>query len=459
MTTSAALGNAGYASHLRDNSVHWAAVGAYALLCAIGSVSQEAGAVLLILFAVGASLRALFRNAWMIALMLLAAGLGTVFPPVGIAIAVIAAILFLRRISFLLDHAVLIGLGLVVYGAAIVAILAGKDFASAAVAWAELSPLRDESRLLVTAFGSGAISAALLHRVLLSSYRRGYTTATTLEIMSMIPLLLLSLIMPLLKLHFSAEVPVEAPVSAVGVLQHGHVDGHAMHVASAPEAVLGHASHAPQPAVPLAALHHHHSVHVPEVAHAGHHSVYEPVHPTPHLSSHPPGPLAPPPTAASGSVVHAPAPVHLPQPLAPIANEHTSYAVGNQMFHAHRLGNDLTVEGGFGSHADPLKISHGPQDVIYSKGHVVGNVTHDIMGDHIHPGSSPVGGSSISLPDATGTQFLRDSSGLDVASAKIVNGQWVVRSMRGGPLAFGQTYPAANSATEAFVLAGFRPHS
>ncbi|MBK6533726.1 MAG: hypothetical protein IPF99_30315 [Deltaproteobacteria bacterium] len=216
-----------YPAALRAEGVHWLTVGVYGGLCAIGAIAPEAGVVLLAVFALVASLRVLLRNGPLLAVMAAAAVVGTFFPPLGVVLAVVAIFLLVRRIAFVFENIHVIGLGLVVYGVAIGAMAASEEIARTVLEWTTVPALQDaDTRHLLAALGTGALTSALMHDVLVKTYKRGYSTEKALEIMSMIPLLLLSLVLPLLKLHFNVEVPAEPGFAGFNGLHHGPADFH-----------------------------------------------------------------------------------------------------------------------------------------------------------------------------------------------------------------------------------------
>lgn len=457
-----------YPASLRAEGAHWAAVWLYGALCAIGAVSTELGLGLLALFAILASLRVLLRNRIMLALMAAAAVAGSIFPPLGVVLAVVALLLLLKRIAFIFENIRVIGLGLVVYSVAIAAMAGADGIAQSVLEWMAVPALQDSgTRHVVAGLGTGALTSALMHDVLLKTYKRGYSTEKALEIMSMIPLLLMSLLLPLLKMHFNMEVPAEPGFA--GGLHHGPVefDGYGAAGEVVPEAMaLGHAArmgglvHSPHSAAPPMGFHH--------VPHDGFHGVGEHLGaPEPHLGHfegaavghHPPAGFPSPPHVPEthfhpvepmhvGSAAHPPIePLHpfaapaAPHPCAPIApplvglrQDFVPMMTPHGPVVVNHLGSDTSFQD-VGPGAPPQIVLHqsiaGPD--LVNQGHDVhGSFSHDPGGSHFHAGMSQSGGIHFPPPDANQVHHAVGPQGLDLAQGRLVNGQWQITDLRPG---------------------------
>ncbi len=479
-----------YRASLRADRTHWTAVWLYGSLCAIGALSPVAGAVLLTFFAFCASLRVLLRNGWLLALMAGAAAASTFFPPLGVLLALVAIYFLLRRIAFIFENIRVIGLGLLVYGVAVGAMLGADEAARAALEWTAVPALQDETvRHVLAGLGAGALTSALMHDVLVTTYKRGYTTAKALEIMSMIPLLLLSLLLPLLKLHFSVEVPAGPGFHGLDGLHHGSPDLHGYGAVgeAVPEAMaagqaagLGRFVHGPLAAEPSMGFHAapHGALHAVD----GHLGAPEPL--APHFAgaaaAHPlPG--FPPPLHAPEPQFHPAAPMHVgpavpsavepfhPLPVAtaphPFVPASAPFVAPSQNFVqmmtadgpvvVHHFGLDTSFQHVGAGAPPPIHLHHpiAGSDTL-SQGHVVhAHIDHGPGGDVLHDGMSSFGGMRITAgPD--GFHHLVGPQGLDLVRGHVVNGQWQITDMRPG---MHPTYlPQSGSLSFSEVLIGLR---
>lgn len=455
-----------YPASLRADRIHWTAVWLYGALCAVGALSPVAGAVLLTVFAFCASLRVLVRNGWMLAAMAGAAAVSRIVPQLGILLAVVAIFLLLRRIAFIFQNIRVIGLGLIVYGVAVGAMVGADEAARAALEWTAVPGLQDETvRHLLAGLGAGALTSALMHDVLVTTYKRGYTTAKALEIMSMIPLLLLSLLLPLLKLHFSVEAPVEPGFHGLDGLPHGpELHGYEVAGEAVPEAMavgqaagLSRFAHGPPVAEPAMGFHpvHHDGFH----AFDGHVAAPEPIVAHVGASSAPhPSPNFPSPLHAPEPHFHAPSPVHVapsvpavepfhpapimaaphpfapgPAPIATPAQDFVMVTTPHGPMVVHHFGQDTSFQQVGPGAPPPIHLHHpiaGPDTV--SHGNVVhAHIDHGVGGDVVHHGMSSLGGMRITAgPD--GFHHLVGPQGLDLVRGHVVNGQWEITDLRPG---------------------------
>ena len=193
-----------------DKGLHLLAVAAYAVVCAIGAFHPTAGAVLIGLFAVGASIRAILSNLTMIGIVLLLVVASIAFPILAPLPLIVGIVLFLKRLAFVFEHFALVLVGVVVYGAAFALQSWGM-----ALYWSLAPLITLAPSSLVWPLGSVAAAGALvMHVALLVCGRMGYRTATALEIMSILPLLLMSLLLPFLKVAFDFVPPLEGGIAS-----------------------------------------------------------------------------------------------------------------------------------------------------------------------------------------------------------------------------------------------------
>jgi hypothetical protein len=179
----------GIQSRIRYAPIHYWAVLGYGIVCGIGAHNPIVGFVCLALFALVGSLITIIKNLPILMLVMFIGAISVVFPPLGIIAFLFMVYLFIRRLSFLLHnlHLVLVGIanyalacGLFCFGAAM-----GPNISSFCI--------------------MAVIGGLVFHSSLAWANRKGYSTEQTIEIMSVIPLLLISFILPFLKLHFGAD--------------------------------------------------------------------------------------------------------------------------------------------------------------------------------------------------------------------------------------------------------------
>lgn len=174
---------------VRFDKIHIISVLAYAMICALGSLCPPIGVAFIALFALVGSFIAIIRNIPILMLVLLIGGLSVAIPPIGIVAFLIMVYLFIRRVGFLIHHWKLILLGIFAYSSAIGLVFLGSLF--------------NGNVLGICAMG--VIGGLIFHAVLNWANSNGYATEKAIEIMSIIPLLLISFILPFLKLHFGAD--------------------------------------------------------------------------------------------------------------------------------------------------------------------------------------------------------------------------------------------------------------
>jgi hypothetical protein len=149
--------------------------------------------------AIGAAAFALFtmvpmfiRNLAIMALLWLLALAGAIFPPLGVLSGGLMILLFLVRIHMMWVHRRPISAGLVLYGSAVALTLESLSVA-------ETYQLDPSGRIKLGAT-AGVICAVALHQLLAWQYRHGYTAGSALALMGGVPMVILALILPFLKL-------------------------------------------------------------------------------------------------------------------------------------------------------------------------------------------------------------------------------------------------------------------
>lgn len=161
----------------------------------------------------------------MLVIMLFAGLLVFVFPFLAPVVFVIMVILFIARIKYVFDHWKPIVAGLFIYGTAIPLYYRSRAYGFQLINESWIEPI-------IVAFVCGL----LLHFVLAGMYRSGYTPQSALGIMGNVPLIIISFILPFLKIH----IPVGDHVMVTethafdghaGGLHHGTVEPGVIHSA------------------------------------------------------------------------------------------------------------------------------------------------------------------------------------------------------------------------------------
>ncbi len=176
-------------ARVRYDTIHIVSVLAYAMICGLGSLCPPIGVAFIALFALVGTFIAIIRNIQILMLVLFIGGLSVAIPPIGIVAFLIMVYLFIRRVGFLIHHWKLILLGIVAYSMAMGVMYLGSLF--------------NGNVLAICAMG--VIGGLIFHSVLHWANTNGYSAEKAIEIMSIIPLLLISIILPFLKLHFGAD--------------------------------------------------------------------------------------------------------------------------------------------------------------------------------------------------------------------------------------------------------------
>jgi hypothetical protein len=241
---------------LRSTPLHVTIVIGYGLICGVGVADINTGLLLLIMLAGAAALRAILKSLPVLGILALLVAGSVVFPVLAILPFGYGLYLLFRRIRFFLENFGVIILGLVLYGGALLLQVYGTDLAASV-------------RLLpwVGAPIAGAVGVIAAHLLLLRAYAKGYTTRRAFEIMSIVPLLLLSLLLPLIKVAF--DVHPDIGLDPHGTVGEAFAAGDAM---ASPVALAGEFGAA-------GAIAHAHAAHVgvhhdPVQAHPFSHSPY-----------------------------------------------------------------------------------------------------------------------------------------------------------------------------------------
>ena len=195
------------------------ACSAFGAIPLLGAVDPFAGLALLGVFGVLATLRALLRNAPMLILMAVLVGLSFLFPILSPVPILLGIWFFIKRIAFFFEHLRVIILGLAVYAAgATLAISWGGSIGANAISFRRYPYCRTSFR-----FDGGlrngrsyAGPALILTRI------AGYSVRASLEIMSLVPVILVSLTLPFLKIAFDF-VPDVVPEAIPDALPEPHV--------------------------------------------------------------------------------------------------------------------------------------------------------------------------------------------------------------------------------------------
>lgn len=169
-----------------QQTLFWMAVGIYSLLLLIGSVQPMIGIIGLLLLGVAALFKVIIRNFQVIGILLLLGIAAMAIPFLLIIYIPVLLYFFVKRLGYLFQHFGLVMAGLFIYFFPI-GIMANGAVESNSSA--------------------GLIIPVILFPIILKSFvdYRGYTVQKALEIMSEAPILIISIVLPFLKLNIGAD--------------------------------------------------------------------------------------------------------------------------------------------------------------------------------------------------------------------------------------------------------------
>ena len=169
-----------------QQNLFWIAVGIYSLLLLVGSVQPMIGIIGLLLLGIAALFKVIIRNFEVIAILLLLGIAAMAIPFLLIIYIPVLLYFFIKRLGYLFQHFGLVVAGLFIYFFPI-AIMANGVVESNSSA--------------------GLIIPVVLFPIILKSFvdYRGYTVQKALEIMSEAPILIISIVLPFLKLNIGAD--------------------------------------------------------------------------------------------------------------------------------------------------------------------------------------------------------------------------------------------------------------
>jgi hypothetical protein len=186
------------ADPLRDRRLHLIVALSYGAICGAGAASPLLGIALIIVFAAAASARALFRGRWLLGAVAMVMIATTWVPSLGVAIGLATLLLLCLRVAFVVRNLRVVVAGLIVYAVALAWIVLGGHWMAALADTAKGSGVGSAAASWLTAPLAGCLAALLMAGVLHVSYRGRYSTARTLEVISLIPLLLIGTATPFL---------------------------------------------------------------------------------------------------------------------------------------------------------------------------------------------------------------------------------------------------------------------
>ena len=169
-----------------QQTLFWVAVGSYSLLLLIGLVQPVIGIVGLLLLGVAALFKVIIRNFQVIGILLLLGIAAMAIPFLLIIYIPVLLYFFIKRLGYLFQHFGLVMAGLFIYFFPIGMMANGAVESTPAV---------------------GVVIPFVLFPIILKSFvdNRGYTVQKALEIMSEAPILIISIILPFLKLNIGAD--------------------------------------------------------------------------------------------------------------------------------------------------------------------------------------------------------------------------------------------------------------
>lgn len=164
----------------------------YSLAILAGFIHPLVTPVLLIVYMFITSLNAIIKSLPIIIGLVALSLMSTVFPPLAIVVFVIAVLLFFARLGVLIENGRAVLLGLFLYLMPILVSMGFRDFIDGFFK----SPI---SLIILEAAFFGAVA----HFSLIGLCKRGYKIENIIEIMGIAPLLIVSLVLPFLKINFS----------------------------------------------------------------------------------------------------------------------------------------------------------------------------------------------------------------------------------------------------------------
>lgn len=205
----------GISSHVKANlrnPYHAIACLAFSVVFGLSIFSWKAALTGTVIFTIATTMMVIMKNAHMLMFCFLLIAACSVFPILSPLAALVMIYFFLRRINLIFTHWRPIVLGLVVYILPFLAPQLGKfSFPT----WAVVS---------ISLF-----AGLVLHLSLRRLYIIGYNTENALMLMGAVPLLILLLILPFLKLDLVFEVPEFDFTGSPEFVNHGEIIGGAKH--------------------------------------------------------------------------------------------------------------------------------------------------------------------------------------------------------------------------------------
>lgn len=169
-----------------QQSMFWVAVCIYSLLLLVGSVQPMIGIIGLLLLGVAALFKVIIRNFQVIGILLLLGIAAMAIPFLLIIYIPVLLYFFIKRLGYLFQHFGLVVAGLFIYFFPIGIMVNG---------------------MVETSLAIGLLIPVVLFPLILKSFvdNRGYTVQKALEIMSEAPILIISIVLPFLKLNIGAD--------------------------------------------------------------------------------------------------------------------------------------------------------------------------------------------------------------------------------------------------------------
>ena len=190
------VGHCDTTTRLADTTGHWKFLSLYGLALLVGCVFPQITSMILIIYMIIASIKILLKSIHILILFVFLSVASAVFPPIALIEIGLAIYFIIRRFRFFFDNIGAVILGLFIY---IPPVLYGF-FTSDKDAPATF--------LVLTCF-----FVPICHIGLRALYSRGYSFKQASEIMGISPLLVLSLILPFLKL----EIMIADSIAIEGV--------------------------------------------------------------------------------------------------------------------------------------------------------------------------------------------------------------------------------------------------
>ncbi len=208
-----------------DTTGHWKFLSLYGLALLVGCIAPNITSIVLIIYMIISSIKILLKSIHILILFVFLSIASTVFPPIVLIEIGLAIYFIVRRFKFFLDNIWAVALGLFIY---IPPVLYGFS-------------VSDKNALPVF-LSLASFFVPTCHFGLRALYCRGYSFKKASEIMGISPLLVLSLILPFLKLEIMIADSIAIEGVEVGpspeISSSPEMVGVGKHIRTAPDGII-----------------------------------------------------------------------------------------------------------------------------------------------------------------------------------------------------------------------------